>query len=225
MPEDHIPYCLFIRSGRSYSVFFLADHFRKDPRVSLCASCDHNSVASCRLNKFFCFFRCSDIAVSDYRNGNRLFHLPDNVPVRLSAIILLSRPSVNRNRRRSRFFRRSCDFDCIYMRIVEPFSDFYRNGLLYCFNDRVYNLINKRGVFHQSRPLPVFYNFRYRTPHIDIENRKRTFFNPFRHLAHNLRIRTKQLQRYRLLFWMYFHEFLCIFILIQNCFCTNHFHP
>ena len=29
MPEDHIPYCLFFRSGRSYSVFFLADHFRK----------------------------------------------------------------------------------------------------------------------------------------------------------------------------------------------------
>ena len=116
----------------------------------------HNSVASCRLNKFFCFFRCSDIAVSDYRNGNRLFHLPDNVPVRLSAIILLSRPSVNRNRRRSRFFRRSCDFDCIYMRIVEPFSDFYRNGLLYCFNDRVYNLINKRGVFSSKQTPPRF---------------------------------------------------------------------
>ena len=124
----------------------------------------------------------------------------------------------------SGFFDNLRNFHRIYATVVKSFSDFYRHRLFNCLYQRIYNLIDQLWLFHQCGTFPVFYYLRHRTSHVDIQKRKRPLFNLFCHLTQDLRIGSKQLQRYRLFFRVDGQKTFCISIVIKDPFCADHFH-
>ena len=91
----------------------------KNPWISLGSTPDHKAVTSGLLfhpNHILC---TENIPISNDWNGHSLFHLPDDIPVCFSGIILLSRSSMYSNSRHSTAFRNLCDFHCIEERPFE----------------------------------------------------------------------------------------------------------
>ena len=94
MEEAGYPFCaahkrvheVFIKRVSEYRMRFQAgediSELPKDPRILHGAAAYKNSVGS-RLGPFpHSIFDRSDVAIARDRNGHRLFHLPDNVPIR-----------------------------------------------------------------------------------------------------------------------------------------------
>ena len=58
------------------------------------SSSDHHAITSGLFDHIRSIFCTGDIPVSDHRNGNGFFDLPDDIPVCFSGIILFSRSSM-----------------------------------------------------------------------------------------------------------------------------------
>ena len=223
MPNNHLVQLPAIWACRNFAVFQRCQNFPENPRVALCAASDHNAVAAGLLKQPQRACRVHDIPVADNRNFYRLLYLCDDVPIRRSGIILLPRPAVHRNSRSAGFLRDFCHFNRIDVRIIEALANFYRQGLLNRFCRFFYNFPRQQGIFHQGAALAVVDHLWYRTAHIQIHHRKRTFFNSFCHLADDIRISAEQLQGNRSLVQMNLHQFFGIFVMIKNRLCADHF--
>ena len=160
----------------------------KNPWISLGSTPDHKAVTPGLLfhpNHILC---TENIPISNDWNGHSLFHLPDDIPVCFSGIILLSRSSMYSNSRHSTAFRNLCNFHCIDMFLVKPFSNLDSHRFFHCFYKFGQNLLHQFRILHQCRAFPVIYYLRHRTSHIKIQNFKRAFLNLCRHCSQNIRI-------------------------------------
>ena len=99
-----------------------------------------------------------------------------------------------RHSRRTGFLDDLRDLHRIYVVVVKAFSDLHRHRLSIAFTRGADKLIDQLRVLHQRGALAVFDNLRHGPAHVDVKNGKGSLFNPFRHLAHNLRVGAKQLQ-------------------------------
>ena len=77
MAEHHITNLFQTRTFRQHACLFICDHLGENPWISLCSSCDHDSVTSCLFHQLFCFLRTCHISISNYRNGYCFFDLRD----------------------------------------------------------------------------------------------------------------------------------------------------
>src|SRR5699024_7489452 len=79
----------FVRRRQKLTCLLIMKYPGKKPGISLDAPSYHNAVAACFPYYGLCFFRGIYVSISNDRNRNCLFYLPDNIPVCLSGIILL----------------------------------------------------------------------------------------------------------------------------------------
>ena len=128
------------------------------------------------------------------------------------------------HRRRAGLLRDPGDLHGIYMIVVKTFADLYCHRLLYGLHNSTDNLVHQFRILHQGRTFAVFHHFRNRTAHIDIQYGKGTLFDPFRHLAHDLRIGAEELQGHRLFVRMNFQQALCIPVIVVDCLGADHLH-
>ena len=91
------------------------------------------------------------------------------------------------------------------------------------FNHRGQDCLGQLRIFHQSRAFAIVYNLRDRTAHIDINDIIRTFFQPERHIAHDIGIRTEKLCGYRTLFFPYRQDWFRIPVIIKKRVGADHF--
>ena len=101
---------------------------------------------------------------------------------------------MNCHRRCSGFLDDLRDLHRIDMLVIKSFPDLDSHRFLDRFHDRAHKLVDKPRIFHQCGSLFVLHDFRHRTSHINIQKCKRPLFDPFCHLADDLRIGAEQLQ-------------------------------
>ena len=188
MSEHHFPDFFVRRSRWDPPCSFMLDHLRKDPRISLGSPGDHHTITAGFFHHGICTLRAGHIAVSNHRNGNRLFYLTNNLPVCFSAVILLSCPSMDCNGCCPRIFCDLRHLHCINAVVIKAFSYFNCHRFPDCFDHSTDNFMCQLWIFHQCRSFTIFHDFRYRTSHINIHNIKRSFLDPLCHFTHNLRI-------------------------------------
>ena len=105
----------------------------------------------------------------------------------------------------------------------EALAELHRDRLADPAADRLYDLTGKLRILHKRRTLSIIYNLWHRTAHVDVQNIKRPLLNLSRHVRHQCRLRTKQLQCQRSFLLLCHPEKLCIFILIEDSLGTDHF--
>ena len=120
-----------------------------------------------------------------------------------SGIVLFPGPPVNRHRRDAAALRHPGKLHRIDTGIIESLSEFYGYRFMKLLTIEVRIASASFWIFHQSRAFAIVYNLRDRTAHIDINDIIRTFFQPERHIAHDIGIRTEKLYGYRTLFFPY----------------------
>ena len=214
MTEHHLPNLSGASLFRLLSGFLKVNKILKNPRISLGSPANHHSITFCLLKHPLSVFPVCDVPVSDHWYGNRLFHLTDNIPVSLSGVILFPRPAVHSHCSAPGVLDDLRDLHRIDMVIIKTFADLHCYRLL---NSSCYfgdNLMHQARVLHQGGAFRVLYDLWHRTPHINIKERKRTLFHLLCNLTHNVRIRTKELQRHRRLIRMNLEQAFCIFIAI-----------
>ena len=214
MAQHHLPYLIRRPLCRLFSGLLIGNQIAKDPRISLGGTTDHDAIAAGFLKHPLGIFPGSHVSVSDHRNGYRLFHFADNLPVCMPGIILFPRPAVHSHCGATGVFDDFRDFYCVDMIIVKALPDFHRQRLFNSPGNFRYNLMHQFRVLHQSGALTVLHNFRHRASHIDVQKRKRKLLDPLCDFTHDIRIRSKKLQRYRRLFRMNFQKTFRIFISI-----------
>ena len=101
----------------------------ENPGVSFGSPGHHHPVAAGFCQHPLGCLRRIHISVSDYRDGNRLLHLADDLPIRLSGIVLLPGPSMNRHRRRAASFCDPGDLHRVDGLIVKALSDLHCHRL------------------------------------------------------------------------------------------------
>ena len=188
MAEHHITNLFQTRTFRQHACLFICDHLGENPWISLCSSCDHDSVTSCLFHQLFCFLRTCHISISNYRNRDRLFHLTDDIPICLSAVILFSCPSVHGYSCCPGLLDDLRDLNRINAAVIKSFSYLHSDRLINRLHHCTDNLINELRILHKCRAFSVTYNLRHRTSHVNIHDIKRALFHTFCHLTHNLRI-------------------------------------
>ena len=163
----------------------------EDPGIPLCGPAYHYPVTARSGQHFFRRPGTVHIPVADNRNLHRLLHLADDIPVRAAAVVLLPGAPMHRNGGHTAVLRDLCDFHRITVCLVKSLTDLNRHGLVHSFHQGGQDFPYKRRIFHQCRAFPVVHHLGHGTAHIEIQQRERSVFNPFRHFRDNFRIRTE----------------------------------
>ena len=194
----------------------------KNPWISSGGACNHNTVASGLCQHRLCILRRHDIAVTDNRNTDCLLHGCNHIPICFPTVILLSRASVNRHGSSTRLLRRFRQRHGLHIIFTKSFAEFHRHRFVNRFHRLLNNFSRQRNIVQKSRTLPIVDYFRNRTPHIDIQNIKISFLNPFCLLAYNIGVSAKKLQGDRTFPVVNTKQIFCISIVIHNSFGAYH---
>ena len=124
---------------------------------------DHNAITPCLFQYRSSRSTVCNISIPDDRNRNRLFDLPDDLPVCLARIILLSCPPMHGDRSNTACFCDLCDLYRIDMCFIKALTDLDRYRLL----DRLYgfgqDFFHQLRIFHQGRAFSAYESSRTET--------------------------------------------------------------
>ena len=223
MAQDHFPELLCGGAGKQFSGLQVMRRPAEDPRISPCGTADGHPVAARLYQHLLRGLRPRHISVSDHGNLHRGLHLGDDVPVRLSGIELLSRPSMYGDGGRAALLGDVGQLHRIDMLLVKAFADLHRHRLLHRRSDRRNDPSRQQGILHQGGTFPIVHHLGNRAAHIDVQNGKGPLLYFFCHLRHQLRLAAEKLQGNRALLIMNFQQAFRIFIFIINSLGAHHF--
>ena len=201
MAENHLPAFLPGGQRQKFSGLKIMVHPFENPGIPFSGPADHDAVAARLIEQCLRFFRGIHVAVSNDRNGNRLFHLADDLPVRFTGIILLPRPAMNGDGSRSGGFQALRHLHGVDAVLGKSFPDLHGHGLFDGLRDTLHDFSRKGGIFHEGGAFAVVDDLRHRTAHVDIQDIKGQILNRSRHLRHQLRLRAKELKSHGIFSW------------------------
>ena len=223
MPQHHLPHLLYWWTGRQLPGIQIVNGSVENPWVSSGSPSDKHRIAACFLQHALRRFRSGHITVSDYRYAYRRLYPGNDVPIRLSGVILLSCPAMHRYSGGAAFLGNAGDFHRIDAAVVKALPDFNGYGLMKRSGHGRNNFSCKKRIFHEGGTFSIIYNLGYGAAHIDIQNGKRPFFNSFCHFRHQFRIGAEELKRYRAFFFIDFQKAFRILVFIIYGFGAHHF--
>ena len=168
------------------------------PGITLRRAADHHAVRACLAENRVEVIIGTHVAVGNDRNLHGLLHLGNFLPVRMAHVELLARTSVHRNGLDTRRLGQLRDFHDVDMRRIPSDAHLHRKGHLHGLAHGAENREGLLRLAHKCRPLTIFYDFRRRTAHIEVEDICRTqFFHVLRGLSRQGRVAREELHDQR----------------------------
>ena len=187
MAQHHLPDLPDLRAGRDPSCLVVAFQLPEDPRIASGSPADHNAVAAGLLHHVQGVLHASDVPVSDDRDAHRLFHLPDDVPVRFSGIVLLSCPPVDCHSSGPRVLDDPGNLHRVDAGVVKSLPDLDGHRFPGRFHCPGHDLVDKPGLLHQGGALPVLHHLGHRAAHVDVQDLEGQLLQGFGLLADHIR--------------------------------------
>ena len=150
LPQEHLPHLVHPRCRRNRFAPIPGHQLPEDPRVASGTPGHHDTVAAGLGKHLRRRLGRHHVPISDDRNGDGLLHLPDNVPVRMSGIILFSRSAMDSHRRRSTVLDDLRDLHRIYMTLVKSAPDFHCHRFLHRLYHRSDDFAHQLRIFHEG---------------------------------------------------------------------------
>ena len=181
-------------------------HLPEQPRGPQGAPTDHDEIAAGGFVQGLGGFGAHHIAVANDRDGNRVFHLADDLPIHRGSVHLLPGPAMNRHGISPGGFGHLGKFHGVDVAVIPALAELDGDrdaaGLLH----RAYNAFGPVRLQHQGAAAAVAGNFGGGAAHVDIQPGGGILLGQLGRARHGLRFIAKKLDGTGHFQRAYFHQ-------------------
>ena len=195
----------------------------KDPWVAERAAADHHKVTAGLLHHAISGGDIGHVAVSNHRNPDGFLHSGNDIPVRMAAVKLRSRPPMYAHSGRASGFDRLSHLDRVFLCVIPACAYFNRHRFRARGNHCLHDTPRQLRFAHQRAAFSVPYNLGIRTAHIDIQQHMPAIIEHARCLRHDLRLMAKNLVGHRRFSVQNLQQSVGILVLVPQPLGADHF--
>ena len=198
-------------------------YLRENPGIALSAAADHDGTAAGLFHQGCRRRAVDDVAVADDRDGYGIDDGFDFLPVRLAAIELFPRPSVDGDGSGTSRFSPFGQFRRRKRGVIPAGAHLDRDRDGHGADDGTDDFLCQGQVLHQGRAVAVLDDFLDGTAHIDIDDIGTVFFDDGRCLGHDVRVRAENLHGQGVFPVFDVQQFFCMLVAVADTLGTDHF--
>ena len=148
MAQNHVLQLLHGWGRKKFPRLQVMERSREDPRVALCPSRNHNSIAARLVQQRLRILGGKDVSISNDRYLHGFFYPANNIPVCGPGIILFPRPAVHSHCSAPGVLDDLRDLHRIDIAVRKTLAELHCHRLFYSLHHGAKNRLRQLGILH-----------------------------------------------------------------------------